>query len=315
MFETILAEIASASKIIIHRHEKPDGDALGSQIGLAWLIRENYPEKKVFCVGDEAGRYAFIKYSEMEQVSDEQYRDALAVILDCGAASLISDKRYETAKHTVRIDHHVFGEKIAESEVIDPSFESCAGLVVAMAEEAGWAFSPRSAEALYTGMVTDSGRFRYDCTSARTLALASKLLEQPFSISELYGHLYEGDLASLQLRAKMILKIQKAKNGVAFIYSTKEEVRAYGFDEFTISRGMVNVMADIAGIETWVNFTETDKGVLCELRSNQYDVNEVAVRFGGGGHKKASGATVASREEAMAMVRELEDLAVVTDGQ
>ena len=78
-----------------------------------------------------------------------------------------------------------------------------------------------------------------------------------------------------------------------------------GVDTFTVSRGMTNTMADIKGVDIWVNFTETEKGVLCELRSSKYNINPIAVKYGGGGHAKASGATVADKETAMAMLEDL----------
>ena len=305
MFEKIIEKIQDASTIIIHRHTKPDGDALGSQIGLYHLIRENYPEKRVYKVGDEAGRYSFMEGSVMDVITDELYKNALAIVLDTSAKHLISDARYETAKDTARLDHHIFVEKICEAEVTDTSYESCCGLITELAVEAGWRFSPIAAKSLYTGMVTDSGRFRYDSTGAKTHRLASKLMETPFDTGSIYLNLYQDDYKFIRLRALFILKIQFAENGVAYIYTPKDEADSYGVDTFTISRGMVNTMGDIRGIHTWVNFTETDEGVLTEIRSNRYNINPIAVKYGGGGHQKASGACLKDHDEAMLMLKDL----------
>lgn len=305
MFEKIIEKIQDASTIIIHRHTKPDGDALGSQIGLYHLIRENYPNKKVYKVGDEAGRYSFMEGSVMDVVTDELYKNALAIVLDTSAKHLISDTRYETAKDTARLDHHIFVERICEAEVTDTSYESCCGLITELAVEAGWRFSPLAAKSLYTGMVTDSGRFRYDSTGAKTHRLASKLMETPFDTNSIYLNLYQDDYKFIRLRALFVLKIQFAENGVAYIYTPKDEADSYGVDTFTISRGMVNTMGDIRGIHTWVNFTETDEGVLTEIRSNRYNINPIAVKYGGGGHQKASGACLKDHDEAMMMLKDL----------
>ena len=305
MFEKIIEKIKEANTIIIHRHSKPDGDALGSQIGLYHLIRENFPEKRVYKVGDEAGRYAFMDGSVMDIITDELYKNALAIVLDTSAKHLISDTRYETAKDTARLDHHIFVEQICDTEVTDTSYESCCGLITELAVEAGWRLSPLAAKSLYTGMVTDSGRFRYDSTNANTHRLASKLMEAPFDTGSIYLNLYQDDFKFIKLRAQFILKIQFAENGVAYIYTTKEEADSYGVDTFTISRGMVNTMGDIRGIHTWVNFTETDEGLLTEIRSNKYNINPIAVKYGGGGHQKASGACLKNREEAMSMLADL----------
>ena len=88
----------------------------------------------------------------------------------------------------------------------------------------------------------------------------------------------------------------------------REEFATLGVDTFTVSRGMVNTMADIRGTDIWVNFTETETGVLCELRSSRYNINPIAVKYGGGGHAKASGATVPDRATAMAMLADLDNL-------
>ena len=306
MFQAILNAITRYDTIIIHRHKNPDGDAMGSQIGLKHILMENFPEKKIYVVGDDARFYGFMDDSQMDVIDDSVFDGALAVILDSGSRHLISDERYALAAHTVRFDHHIFCEKIADDEVVDTSFESCCGLVAQFALETGLRLNPQSAKALYTGMVTDSGRFRYDCTTARTFAIASKLLEQGIDTNDIFRKLYADTLESKKRKAQFIMKVQLTENNVAYIYTTREEFDAMGLDTFTVSRGMVNTMADIKGVGIWVNFTETEKGVLCELRSGDMNINPIAVKYGGGGHAKASGATVPDRETAMAMLADLD---------
>ena len=308
MFEAIHDLIKSYPRIIIHRHKNPDGDALGSQLGLKLILKENYPEKEIFAVGDMTPRYAFMLSEPFDIIEDTDYRGALAIVLDTSASALISDDRYKLADATARIDHHIFCEKITDHEVTDTSFESCCGMITAMAMECGFKVSSDAAKALYTGMITDSGRFRYDSTTAQTFRLAAFLAERPFSTTEIYKNLYADDLSMMQLRAKYTLKIQTTPERVAYIYTPRDEALGYGVDTFTLSRAMVGVMSDIRGIDTWVNFTETDSGVLCEIRSNRYNVNPVATKYGGGGHQKASGATLKNKEEAMALLEDLKSL-------
>jgi len=306
MFEQVLEEIRQASRIIIHRHNKPDGDALGSQIGLKHIIGENFPEKEVYMVGDPAGRFSFMEDSIMDEIPDDYYQDALVVILDTSAKALISDDRYKLAPRTVRIDHHIFCEQIAQVEVTDTTYESCCGLVAQFARESGLRMNPLAAKSLYIGMVTDSGRFRYDSTTAQTFALASWLREQPFTTEDIYYHLYAEDFEAKKRKAQFVMKVQFTDRKVAYIYNTLEECKALEMDTFSISRGMVNTMADIKGVDIWVNFTETEECVLCELRSSRYNINPIAVKYGGGGHAKASGASLKNREEAMAMLADLD---------
>jgi phosphoesterase RecJ-like protein len=309
MFERILQAIQDYDTIILHRHGRPDGDALGSQIGLKHLIKDNFPGKTVYAVGDEARFFSFMTDSVMDTIEDSVYENALAIILDSASRPMISDERYALASLTARIDHHIFCENIADIEVVDTSFESCCGMITEFARESGLAIGPIAGQSLYTGMVTDSGRFRYDGTTARTFRLASLLLESGFDTNEVFRNLYADEYASKQLKAKFILKIKFTPNNVAYIYTDTQEFAELGADTFTVSRGMVNTMADIKNVDIWVNFTETDKGVLCELRSGRYNINPIAVKYGGGGHMKASGATVADKATAMQMLADLDEMA------
>ncbi len=311
MFEQILELIEKYPRIIIHRHKNPDGDALGCQIGLRHMLKDTYPDKKIYVVGDMTPRYAFMADAPMDEIPDEAYEGALAMVLDTSAKSLISDERYATATATARLDHHIFVEKICDEEVTDTSFESCCGLVTALAIEGNFTVSPVAAKALYTGMITDSGRFRYDSTSSQTFRMAAFLMERRFETGDIYRNLYADELFFIQLRAKITLKIQTTPHRVAYVYNTADEVAEYGADTFTISRGMVNVMSEIRGIDTWVNFTETDSGVLCEIRSNKHNINPIAVKYGGGGHQKASGCTLKDRDEAMSLLADLNALSEV----
>ena len=308
MFESICSLIEQYDTIIIHRHSKPDGDAIGSQMGLKKLIMDNYATKRVLAVGDAAGRYSFVKDSTPDTVADEDYNGALAIILDTSAKSLISDTRYTLADKTARIDHHIFCEKIADVEVTDTSFESCCGLIAALAMESGWKMSSEAATAIYTGMVTDSGRFRYDSTTPETLRRAAYLLEAGIDTSEIYRNLYADDFSYIRLRSQFVLKVQFTDKNVAYIYTTADEASEYGVDTFTISRGMVGVMSEIRGVDIWVNFTETEDGVLCELRSSRYNINRTAVKYGGGGHEKASGCTLKNHDEAMMLLDDLNQI-------
>ncbi len=308
MFEGILAEIQKYDTIIIHRHNRPDGDAMGSQIGLKHIILENFPHKTVYTVGDDPKFFRFMTDSVMDEIPDSAYENALAVILDTASRPLISDDRYSLAPRSIRMDHHIFCEAIADVEVVDTGYESCCGLVTDFAVESGLRINSIAAASLYTGMITDSGRFRYDGTTARTFRLASHLMAAGIDTNELFRNLYADDFSSKQLKAKFILKIQFSAPNVAYIYTDLEEFKSLGVDVFTVSRAMTNTMADIRGVDIWVNFTETEKGVLCELRSNRYNINPIAVKYGGGGHAKASGATVPDKATAMAMLRDLDEI-------
>ena len=308
MFESVLELIKKYDTIIIHRHTHPDGDAMGSQIGLKHIILNNFPGKTVYMVGDASKNLAFMQDSVMDEISDETYSGSLAILLDSAAAHLISDDRYKLAEKTARMDHHIYCETFTDVEIVDTSYESCCGLIAAFARESGLKLNELAAKSLYTGMVTDSGRFRYDSTTAQTHSLAAFLLETEFDTNEIYRNLYADDFSSRLLKAKFTLKVQFTENNVAYIYTTKEELENLGVEPFYVSRAMVGTMGDLKGVDIWVNFTESENGVLCELRSSRFNINPVAVKYGGGGHQKASGATVENREAAMQMLSDLDKM-------
>lgn len=303
-FKKALKLIKKYDCIIIHRHTHPDGDAIGSQVGLKYIIKDNFPEKRVYIVGDDPGSYSFIEGSVVDDVEDDLFSSSLCILLDSSSPDLISDTRWKNAKETLRFDHHIFSEKFCSFEVIDESAESACGLITAFSRVCKLKLSKISASALYTGMVTDSGRFLYDSVNSNTLSNASFLLSQDVDIQSVYNHLYKSSFESVKVKGDFISRIKRDGN-VCYIYNSKEDVIRNGGDAHYLSRAMVNVMSGIEGVDVWANFTESDEGILCEFRSDEKDVQGVAISIGGGGHKKASGAVIKSREEVKKVLEEL----------
>ncbi len=307
MFKEALKLIKKYDRIIIHRHSHPDGDAMGSQIGLAQLLKDNFKDKEIYMVGDVATRLPFIDI-KMDEIPDDYYKGALAIVLDCGSSRLICDDRYKTAEKTIRFDHHIFCEKIADVDISDSSFESASGMVAMFAKECKLKLSPLSATYIYMGMVTDSGRFVFDSTTSRTFELAAFLLSQPIDLNTLYYNLYAKDFSEIIKDADNMHKIRFTENNVAYIYTAREDLPPNSDAAPVVSSGLVSLMHDIKGVFIWVNFTEGDDGVHVELRSNRYNINPIAVKYGGGGHKKASGCTVPDKETAMKLLNDLNEL-------
>lgn len=294
--------------IIIHRHSRPDGDALGSQFGLKRIIEINYPEKKVYAVGDVNPRLAFM--GTMDYINDTVYQNALAIVLDTSEISMISDDRYKKAKYIVKIDHHLPKGVYGALEYVDTSFESCAGLISWIAQSLNFKLDNKAATSLFTGIVTDSGRFRYSSTNSRTYEVVARLMEYEIDCNEIYNKLYVTELAIARLKAHMTLNFKLTNANVAYLKNTKEDIEKYNTDFNTISRGMVSVMSGIEGVDAWVNFTEDVENncVVAELRSNGLNVNQIAVKYGGGGHLNASGASIKDFSVADEMLEDLNKL-------
>ena len=204
MYNKIYELIKEYQTIIIHRHEKPDGDALGSQLGLKLAILETFPEKEVFAVGDTT---EYLKYlGNMDEISDDIYNDALVIVLDSGAEYLISDKRFSMGKVVVKIDHHIPQGKYGDIALVNTKYESCAGLITHFIQKTKMKLNSEAANLLFTGIVTDSGRFRFQSVSSRTFDAASHLMKYGVNLDSIYTKLYT------DIRQKSIKYIHLSEN-------------------------------------------------------------------------------------------------------
>lgn len=308
MFNEIYNKIKEYDTIIIHRHSRPDGDALGSQLGLKEAILATFPTKCVKVVGDMIDRYSW--FGKMDDVEDSLYDNALVIVCDSGAEKLISDERYNKGKYLIKIDHHLPQDDYGDIMYVDTSRESCAGVIAEMIMNTPLEMNSLAANHLFSGIVTDSGRFRYAQTNSKTFEIASYLMNYDIKTEYIYNKIYTEKLENVKLRAKLVSKFEVTPNGVAYLINTKEDVKEYGLSIFDISRGMVNIMGGIEGINIWSNFTQTDSGeVYCEIRSNGANINKVAVKFGGGGHLQASGCTLEDISLVSKVIEELENVA------
>ena len=308
MYQTIFQEIKKHDTIIIHRHSRPDGDALGSQLGLKEAILATFPSKSVFVVGDTSERYSWM--GNMDEISDDIYNGSLVIVVDCGAEKLISDERFKLASKLIKIDHHIPQGEYGDIMHVDTSFESCAGIIADMIFSTDLVMNDKSANSLFTGIVTDSGRFRYGSTTPKTFIIASKLMEYKIDTDYIYNKIYTEKLANVKLRAYLTTKFEITSDGVAYLINTKEDIEKYNVGIFDISRGMVNIMGGIEEVKIWSNFSEDVSGdIYVELRSSGLNINQVATKFGGGGHLQASGCTLKNKEQIKDVIEELNKVA------
>ena len=307
MYKQFLNKIKEYGTIIIHRHVGPDPDAVASQLALRDSISLTFPEKKVYAVGDENPKVIFV--GDVDEIEDSVYNNALVIVLDSSDTNMINDERYKLGRYIIKVDHHISNVNYGDMNIVDTSEISCASLLAKIIFSCNMKLTSHGARALFTGIVTDSGRFRYSGVSSETFNIASKLMKYDFDFNEIYNNLYIEDLEVVKLRAEMVSKFKISTKVIAYLVNTQEDVIKYNTDIFTISRGMVNVMAGIKGIDIWANFTEEQNGkVIVELRSSKYNVNQIAVKYGGGGHKFASGATVEGLHIIDAIIKDLEDI-------
>lgn len=308
MYNKIYELIKEYKTIIIHRHEKPDGDALGSQLGLKLAILETFPNKDVFAVGDTTEYLNYL--GNMDEVEDSKYQDALVIVLDSGAEYLISDKRFSMGKVVIKIDHHIPQGKYGDIALVNTKYESCAGLITHFIKKTKMKLNSEAANLLFTGIVTDSGRFRFSSVSSRTFDSVSHLMKYGVNLDNIYTKLYTDSLKNVLLKARMTLKFEILDCGLAYCKNTYQDVLETGLTPYALARSIVNNMAGIKEVNVWATFTELEDGkIIIELRSSGKNVNQIAVKYGGGGHVQASGATISGYDELELVIKDLINLA------
>jgi bifunctional oligoribonuclease and PAP phosphatase NrnA len=292
----LLEQIKKHDTIIIHRHTRPDGDCMGSQIGMKELIKTNFPSKKVYAVGEELKKLQWI--DKMDQISDELYEHALVILLDVANKSRISDHRYQKAHQIIRIDHHPQVEQIGQLEWIDPSYSSCCEMIIDFYHPFDLKMSEKGLIALYYGIITDTNRFSNPNINHRTLKLASKVLEGNLDIKSIYSAIYNEPLQVVRLKGQVMKELVTPGNGLGYYVIDRECCQNYQVDS-TISNTLANSLSYIEGIKIWfIAIAEKDtEQIRVSIRSEDYPINQLAAQFGGGGHRNASGVILKSQAE------------------
>ena len=309
MMEKILEIIKKYDTIIIHRHTKPDLDALGSQIGLKEALAESFPNKKIYIVGEE-NKFNFV--GKMDIISDDVYNGALSIITDVAVKGLVSDDRYNLASQIIIFDHHTNSTDIDNAiTYIDSKKSSACELIVEFIQKMNLKINKKGATALFGGIVTDTGRFFYPSISSNTFSAAAYLIDNGADFKFIYDNLYIEDLESKKMKSYFTNKFLITEHNVAYLFNDIDVFDKFNCDTFTISRGMVGVMSGIEGINIWANFTydKDTKKVLCEIRSRDCEVVQIAKKYGGGGHLQACGATLDNFDVAKEVLKDLDNLA------
>lgn len=306
MKEQIKQMIEAADTIIIHRHERPDPDALGSQFGLQLTLQNQFPEKTVLSTGEMAASLSFM--GELDQIDDALYKKALVVILDTANQARIDGKVAMTGKDVIKIDHHPDEDPYAPVQLVDTTMSSTSELLVHLLNEWGYDIPASAAIQFYAGIVGDTGRFQFRGTTKRTFEVAAQLIDAGIDTDWLYRNMYETELAALHLQGYVLQHIQLTDQGVGYVVLTQDTLKQFGATVEQASL-LVNSFAGLKGMKCWALFLETDKEVRVRIRSKGPVINEVAKEFNGGGHPMASGATIGQLSEVERVIRRLDEVA------
>ena len=295
---TILNKIKEYNKIIIFRHFRPDGDAVGSTKGLQRIIKLTYPEKTVLLINDDYADYLEFLGGEDAPIPDEEYRDALGIVCDTATAKRISNQKYSLCREIVKIDHHIPIESYAPCEWVEEERSSTCEMIAHFYDTFSdeLKIDSEAATYIYAGMVTDSGRFRFRDVSAETMRLAGVMLKNNIDTEMLFAHLYLKDFEEFKFEAYSHEKMQITNNGVAYLFVTKEMQEKFNLTKEQAS-ACVSFMDSIKGSLIWIAFIENDEEIRVRLRSRFVKISDLAEEYHGGGHACAAGATVYSQDE------------------
>lgn len=310
IMKQILEKIKEYDKIIIFRHFRPDGDAIGSTMGLREILRASFPEKTVLVLNADMSDYLAFLGGEDAPIADEEYADALAIIVDTGTADRASNKKFTLCREVVKIDHHIDDKPYGDISWVEVFRSSSCEMIVKFYDtfRDELKMTKEAAHYLYCGMVTDSGRFRFRSVSGETLRLAGILLDVGVDIDTLYAQLYLKDFDSLKLESYVYEKMQMTESGVAYIYVDRAMQERFGLTQEEAS-AVVSHLENIRGSLIWIAFIDNKDGsIRVRLRSRFVTVNELASKYHGGGHDCASGATCYSQEEMQALIADAEAL-------
>lgn len=293
--------IKNSKNILLVSHINPDGDTLGSMCGLYSLIKDNYKKKcDMLVVSDVPVTYKFLPYSDEIKFIDEydfSREYDVVVNLDVAALDRCADAKilFNKAKNTVNIDHHETNPNYAGINIVKPEASATAEVLVELAISTGWKISTETAICLYTGIMTDTGCFRFSNTTQKTMEYAGKLISYGVNPSEIYQKCYESNSKDLVLFQSYCVNKAEFLNDdkIAYTIVYKKDLEKFHNNGEDFTDGLTEKLraiktTEIAFVVKELNSTTSKISV----RSKTKDIAQVCSAFGGGGHKLAAGAVI-----------------------
>jgi len=308
-YHQMFEKIQAFQKVIITPHARPDGDCLGSALGLKDIILTSFPEKDVFVSGESTGYLDFL--GALDTLEDSVFEDALVIAIDTANKDRIAEKRYNQGKYLIKVDHHILVDSFGDLEIVDTDSPAAAQMVVDFfeANQPHLKISDKGALALYTGILTDTGRFKYDGVSAKTFRAIAMLYEHGLDPSITHAALDVMSEELIRFKGYVLLNMEKTENGVVFIKITDELRQKYNVTTEEAS-SLVNELGHFEDCPIWVLMAEyEEKIVRARIRSKGPVISTTANLFDGGGHAKASGANLGTWEKADELLKALDQVA------
>ncbi|MGC7154201.1 DHH family phosphoesterase [Metamycoplasma hominis] len=308
IFKKIEERIKAHKNIVIYHHIRPDGDCLGSQFGMKNLIKVNFPDKTVYTIGDSKGIYSFLEF-KMDKLPLKKLDDSLAIIVDANFKERLECREYldnNCFDEVIRIDHHPNDDDLdASLRWVEPEAPAAAQQVTEIAYELGWKLNKEAATYLYLGIYTDSVKLSTNTTTAKTMLLVSWLWDNGSQKDLIHTELSKRTLFDININTYISQNMKIANDVVSFYFPLSEQIKLGIKDPLKANRPFV--LGSIDNTKAWVFFTEEKPGqIRCEFRSNGCNVRNVAIKWGGGGHIRASGAQISDPNLIPMIIKDLE---------
>lgn len=310
---TSLKEIAGllkrAKNILIFTHTNPDGDAIGSSVALCHALRTVGKNAWVLLEEDPPKYIGFIDNECCTTDRDASYNQDISVCVDCSEYSRFEQLSdiFDRGRTKTCLDHHVNKAGFGDYYYIDEMEAAASQIVYKLIKEMDVEVDRRMAEAIYTGISTDTGCFQYSNTTAETHRIAAELIELGINHMGIVINLYQNTpLKKLKIQSMIIERAELIEDGrVAISYVSEEMLRDAGA-EIDDAEGAIDLLRNISGVEIAVFLKERGDAVKVSFRAKSFaDVRQIASAFGGGGHVKAAGCTLNKpMKEAVEMVKE-----------
>ncbi len=310
----IAARLRSGERFLLTTHEGPDGDALGSLLGLHGILTQLGKDSVMFLAEKEFPlpvEYRFMPLQEVFHEPPADLSDRTVVFLDCGNIERMPVDWLKNGVEILNIDHHHDNTRFGAINLVDESAACTAEIIFELAADLGAEITPEIATALYVGLITDTGMFMYENTNARSHQVAAALIEAGVAVNEIYRRLFERvPTEKLLLLARSLGRVERRLDGaLSTTYISAEDYEVTGADE-VLTEGIIDFIRALEGtaVAAVIRDRADGEGVArkVSLRSTDgaVDVSEIARKMGGGGHRRAAGfSTDLSYEELVELLQ------------
>ena len=304
----ILQKIKEYNTIIIHGHVRPDGDCIGSQYGLYHILKASFPQKNIIITGATSDYVSFVGAPSI--LEDESlFENALSICVDCATSERLSDQRYVKSKYSIKIDHHIPVDDYGDYQYVDTTSPACSQIITEfyMKFSDQLIMNKEAALALYVGIYTDTGRFKFDSVNSRTFNAAALLLDNGVDLGYVDNNLSIETLKTLKLKGYALSNFKYTDNGFAYLVITRDIINEYEVTDEEAA-ALVSVISTIEFCPVWALFIEYPTEIRIRLRSRGPVINLLAEEYHGGGHAKASGASLSNWDELEGFVNKADKL-------